>query len=101
MKIFYMKKEMYYIKKYNTYVDGYNSSIGGLIPYNSKLKREDVFEIRQLLKETDISMVDISKKYKVNSSSISDINCGDIWYDSDIEYPIRPMSWNKPINFFR
>lgn len=94
------EREIFYIKKYNSYQEGYNSSGGGQRSHNSKIPKKDVKEIRKLLEETNLSMLKIAEKFpNCNSNIVSDINCGETWYDPSISYPIRPMGFNKRINF--
>jgi DNA-binding XRE family transcriptional regulator len=94
------KKEVYYIRKYNSYEDGYNSNMGGKTTHTVKLTKTQVAKIRKYLKETDLSMVDIAKKFpNCTREMISDINCGETWFYSDIDYPIREQGFNKQINF--
>ena len=94
------EREIFYIEKYNSYQEGYNSSGGGQRSHNSKIPKKDVKEIRKLLEETNLSMLKIAEKFaNCNSSIISDINCGETWYDPSISYPIRPVGFNKKINF--
>ena len=85
-------KEIYYIKKYNTlFPNGYNVSSGGSNgAHPNKIKHiKDIDEIINLLKTTNMSNLDIGKLYGVSDQTISDINCGRIWFNKDIKYPIR------------
>jgi len=93
------EKEKYYIEKYDSYENGYNSNPGyktnnrSLTP--SILNIEQVKEIREKIKNTEFSLTNIAKEYNVDRSVISDINCGETWFDENIEYPIRKSSHNK------
>ena len=92
-------KETYYIKKFNTCAlyggVGYNSTRGGkydiidLSENNKVLKKSDVKEIIDLLKNTNLTEEEISKKYNVSPYTISDINRGYSWKQDSISYPIR------------
>lgn len=94
------KKEKFYINKYktNNHYNGYNMNEGGDSTYNSKLKQEEVIEIKKLLKEDILSMHEISKIFSVDVSSISDINCGDTHFDDDETYPIRYTKYSNEIS---
>lgn len=93
-------KEVYYIKKYDSYENGYNSNMGGQKTHGSILNENDVKKIIELLKDTDLSMTEISKKFVgCTRETVSDINCGETWFNSDLFYPIREQGWNKQINF--
>lgn len=84
-------KEVFYINKFKTNDsdNGYNLTVGGNRSSRSVLDVEQVKEIIHILKNTEESMSRISEKYNIGSSSISDINNGNTWFDSSIEYPIR------------
>lgn len=84
-------REKYYISKYKTNnpQNGYNMTDGGNASYNSILSDEDVKEIKRLLKTTDMLMSDIAKLYNINGSNISDINCGETYFDYSENYPLR------------
>lgn len=92
------EKEIYYINKYDTYENGYNEGPGGQLTHASILKKEEVSQIIELLKTND-SMKSIAEKFNVSREVISDINCGETWYNANINYPIREQGFNKKINF--
>lgn len=55
-----------------------------------KLTNKQVLEIKNLLLNTIITQKEISKKYNVQESVISNINTGDAWsWLGEYEYPIR------------
>jgi hypothetical protein len=66
---------------------------------SSKMTNEQVKDIKRLLKETDLTYVDIVKKLnlRVNEHQIYYINIGEQWVDESIQYPIRsnPKSLSK------
>lgn len=92
-------KEIYYITKYKTNDrnNGYNLTLGGNQSYSSILTPNQVEEIRSLLKNTETSVSDIAEKYKIGTSSISDINNGDTWFDKDIVYPLRTSIYDRKL----
>jgi group I intron endonuclease len=95
-------KEAFYIKKFDTYNNGYNSTYGGQ-KESSKgsriLSEKEAEEIQQLLKNSSLSIKEIANKFPgCTRETVSDINCGETWRSSEIEYPIR-KSFNKKINF--
>ena len=94
----YNEKEIYYIKKFNSVAPhGYNLLEGGETPPlkkgvehpESKLNQQQVEQLTLDLQLTNISFVDLAKKYGFNSNtSISEFNKG-LTYVRDIAYPIR------------
>ena len=94
----YNEKEKYYIKKFNSIAPyGYNILEGGESPPikkgvnhpESKLSQQQVEQLTLDLQLTDISFVDLAKKYGFNSNtSISEFNKG-LTYVRNISYPIR------------
>ena len=84
------EKEKYYIKLYNSEVpNGYNLTSGGNSSFKMKLTLEQVKEIKELLKNTNISQTEIAEKFQVSQVTISDINIGEAWITDNEEYPIR------------
>lgn len=85
------EKEIYYIKEYNTLIpNGYNVSEGGYHRHPMGLSStNDVYSIIYLLKNTDISNIEIGSLFEVSDQTISDINNGRIWKNDSIVYPIR------------
>lgn len=91
-------KEIYYIRKYNAYDDGWNSSMGGNRSYNSKLKDEEVENIKKLLLENK-KVSEVSELTGFNRDIISDINCGETWFDCTLNYPLTTNNGSKQRNF--
>jgi group I intron endonuclease len=99
----YNEKEKYYIRQYNSLLPyGYNIMEGGDQPPimkgykhpESLLDEESVWNLTNDLKYTDLSFVELAKKYNFESNvSISEFNNG-ITYVRDIEYPIRKEVYN-------
>lgn len=90
-------KEQYYIKKYksNNSKFGYNLTTGGGSAItHSKLTVKQAHEIIELLKNTEITMVDIALKYGVSRTTISNINSGTKWREN-IDYPIRHYGFSN------
>lgn len=88
------EREQYYILKYNSIQNGYNIQIGGKIAHTQKLTQQEINHIYQLLRDR-VPMPEIAQLYQVNTSTISDINCGDTWFNPNIEYPIRKQKYKK------
>ena len=83
-------KEKKYIEQYDCIVPkGYNQTLGGQSSCPSILTKEEVKEIKNLLRTTSLSQEEISKKFKVSQNAISDINTGYTWIEENISYPIR------------
>lgn len=85
-------KEIYWISFYNSYKIGYNSTTGGDSPTDSKsnkLTNENVNQIKKELINNVVMIKDIAKIYKVADTTITSINTGQSWYDSNLNYPLR------------
>ena len=89
------QKEPYYIKKYNTiFPNGYNRDIGGhpshLVGLSST---DDVEAITRMLRDTDMTAVEIANMFNVSDQTVYDINSGKTWTRNNILYPIRQRSF--------
>lgn len=85
------EKEIYYINFYNTYFDGYNCTTGGQGTPNAyvKITPEQLFEIYDLLQNTNIPQKEIAKRYNVGQDIISTINNGKSRRMDGYTYPLR------------
>lgn len=93
------EREKYYILKYNSLrPNGYNILEGGNEPplfkgiEHSEAKFKTNIELEKIVSDlrfTKNSIRDIAKKFNVSSSCVSDINLGNTYYNSNIEYPLR------------
>lgn len=87
------EREKYWIKLYNTFYlndEGYNMTEGGQWGNAPrKLSDKDITEIKELLINTSIQLIEIAKEFNVSLSCISDINTGRTWNDEFREYPLR------------
>lgn len=100
----YNEREIYWIRKYNSIVpNGYNLLSGGNEPpllkgENSStgiLTQEQVEDLTNDLRNTQITMDDLANKYGFSSvTSISEFNSGKT-YIRDIQYPIRKENVRK------
>lgn len=100
------KREQYWIKFYksNEKDCGYNLSSGGNDRYTRELtsnsnitsRKNKVLEIKDLLRNSDISIQEIAKKYNMTTASITNINRGHSWHFEDEEYPIRDTRAKRP-----
>ena len=86
-------KEIYYIQYYNTLIpNGYNVQVGGndahiAIPdYINELQQE-------LMSNTDNSLIELANIYGISRRTIYRINQGEVWYNKNYDYPLRP----KPV----
>lgn len=71
------EKEIFYINKYNSYKKGgYNMTKGGDHSSNYKLTKEQIDQIKELLIENKISMIEIANIYKISVSLVSQICSG-------------------------
>lgn len=69
-------KEIYYISLYDSYSNGYNQNSGGCgnISFAWKLTEDEVFEIYDLLANSDWTQREIAETYEVGQDVISRIN---------------------------
>lgn len=85
------EKEIYYIQKYNTITpNGYNLQLGGV---SGRTTPEDwVVQIQDMLQDTNNTqtLISIAEEYGVNRRTIYRINQGEVWYDENRTYPLRP-----------
>lgn len=98
------EQERYWIEKLNTYIDngqGYNVTKGGQENFGlkgekhsqAKLTQKEVDHIKTLLKETNMTLVEIMEIYPfVSKSTLSLINNGKTWAVEGETYPLRVMS---------
>lgn len=94
----WIEREIYHINNLKSMVpNGYNMIEGGDQPPtycgedhpNSKLTEKDVFEIADLLKNSEVRMVDIAEQYDISRDQITRINNGHAWDYFNFDYPIR------------
>lgn len=94
-------KEQYYIEYYNSFMpNGYNMTKGGQTGEHiigKKLTKKQVKEIKELLKNTQISYKEIAEKYQIRYVLVSCINTGIFWKEINEEYPIRIPKGTIPI----
>jgi predicted GIY-YIG superfamily endonuclease len=64
---------------------------------NQKLTESTVEQIKDDLKCSDISILEISKMYEVSQAAISDINLGRSWFDEETKYPIRSTTTKRKV----
>ena len=85
------EKEKIWIASYNSNnpESGYNLTDGGDAITNSVLTLEQVHEIYSLLANTSLSQEEISKRFGVSQRTISGINTGQTWIETNRIYPIR------------
>ena len=86
------EREIFWIDKLKTYVGdhqgGYNLTRGGnAFPIESKFSKEDIKQIKILLKE-GTSYSEISKKFNMSLSYISGINNGNYFSEKEENYPL-------------
>lgn len=100
----YNEREKYWIQYYNTLLpNGYNIEPGGEEPplnigENSPYAEhtaQEIRELKELLKTTNISFEELAQKYNYSVSSILKINNGKIWFNEHDVYPLRIDKRNK------
>ena len=95
----YNEREKYWISFYNCVApNGYNLIQGGEQYPNFKgiknagaaVKSQEVLDnIIKDLRDTELTLIDLSKKYTIPLNTIHGINSGDTYYNEKINYPIR------------
>lgn len=100
-------KEKYWIDFYksNNAQFGYNLTEGGQKSFalcgehhsQAKLSEKEVVEIKDLLKNSNKSIAEISKLFpQVSKATISSINVGNIWNYNEDSYPLRKPNYSNP-----
>lgn len=79
--------EEFYIQKYNTFNNGYNMDRGG--NNRTRFSKEDRDVILDLLKNSNLSMMQIGEETGYSIDVISDINTGSTFPKEGISYPVR------------
>lgn len=90
----YNEREQYWIRELNTLTpNGYNIDlIASHTNSHIVLKDFQIKEIKDKLKNTDLSYKEIAKQYNLKSEqTIRDINRGILYREKTISYPIRPQ----------
>lgn len=87
------EREKYYIEYYKTTdkEKGYNISLGG-----GGYKRNIPDKIRELQRDivnSNYTFEELSKKYNINITTISEINNGKEYFDSNLRYPLRDKKY--------
>lgn len=94
----YMRiREQYWIAKYKSTNKnfGYNISEGGdgadqgSKNHEAKFTEEQIQKIYNELRQQELTLTDLAKKYKVHLSTMSSINNGKTYFHSNEHYPIR------------
>ena len=95
------ERENFYIKQYGTlFPNGYNKNMGGSTHNTIGFKTyEDINEVFELLKNSDLTNIEIGKMFGVSDQTICDINSGRTWRKDNVEYPIRNGNLNKRLEY--
>lgn len=90
-------KEKYWI----SYLDATNPQMGYNISAGGKgsacgilLNKVLVEKIKDELSNSNISQKEIADRYDVTQSTISLINTGEIWFEEELDYPLRKQHFN-------
>ena len=95
-------REIYWIKYYDSYHTsnkGYNLTKGGQWGNSSQLlcgSAEE--EIKDLIKNSELTFKQIGDLFGVSLTCVSDINRGKTFYETDITYPIRNTAQRTKLN---
>ena len=92
------EKEIYYIKKYDSTHKGYNLSKGGKGGKITKYSDEQIYNVKCLLRDTELTSIEIAKKTGVSVHMVRDINRGKSLSTDDFPIPIREIKAAKRLN---
>ena len=89
------EKEWYYICQFNSLNEeyGYNMSTRGNL--QKKFTKEQVEKVQDLLKNSTLKNGEIAKMFNASHTWISLVNKGQLWYNENLDYPLRPLVDNK------
>lgn len=81
------EREKFWIKKYNSLEDGYNmSTIENLQRKISPSLAEEIIKEIQI---SDLTSIELARKYNVSRTWISLVNQGKLWHKEELTYPLR------------
>ena len=87
------EREKYWIEYYNSYVKnncGYNITFGGQQKGSrKKIPEEKCKKALELLKNSKYTQKEIAKRCELTESNLVDINKGKLYYQDNLDYPIR------------
>lgn len=84
------EREQFYIKKFNSqYPNGYNLTRGGDSAVPIKISDDLLEDIIDLIRNSDLTFIEIVEKYNLHLNTISLINRGRDHFNPLIDYPIR------------
>ena len=84
-------RQQYWIQYYNSFKNGYNANKGGTASLQnfSFLSKQNIQNIKNELKNTQKSILQIANQYNINKSTVYRINIGEIHFKSQEKYPLR------------
>lgn len=83
------EREIFWISYYDSYVNGYNETEGGnYAKHYIKITPQQLTEIDNLLKCSQLSIQEIADRFQVSYEMIQGINTGRHWHRNNIDYPI-------------
>lgn len=87
------EREKYYIEYYKTSdkEKGYNISLGGG-GYKRNIP-DRIKELQQDIINSNYTFEELSKKYDINTTTISEINNGKEYFDNNFKYPLRDKKY--------
>lgn len=94
--------EAMYIHSFNTITpNGYNIMDSSSANHTmfTRFDKNTFIDIVNDIQNTDLSFVEISKKYHLNRRTISRINNGYVHIMADLDYPLRKTKFDKQYNY--
>lgn len=94
------EREKYWIQYYQSYSNGYNQDEGGnSASHFTKLSKEKVLEIIEVLKNSKESSEKIGERFGVSGRTIRAINTGEQSFQEGISYPVRDKLFSLNVSF--
>jgi predicted DNA-binding protein YlxM (UPF0122 family) len=79
-------RESYWINHFQSVTSGYNQVF---FSGNEKLSKDNVWEIKDLIINTNLKFLEIANYFDISNDAIADINLGRAWFEELNEYPLR------------
>ena len=90
------EREKYWAEYFDSYTpNGYNVALCGTQGTPNALTLAKVQQIQTELQTSTLTNIELGRKYGVSDQTISDINRGRMWYNEDINYPIRSRFYKQ------
>lgn len=89
------EREWYYICQFNSLNEEYGYNMSTKANLQRKFTKEQVEEVQNLLKNSTLKNKEIAEMFDASRTWVSLVNKGELWYNKNLEYPLRPLVDNK------